>query len=177
VSRRHVWSLIALAAAASPLAAQRSPYVGDQGRAIKALSEDELHALLVGEGMSLALPAELNGYPGPRHVLDMADSLGLDSAQRRAAQDVFARMQDRARRLGAQIIAGEARLDSAFATRSITPDQLDAMVTEVGALRARLRVTHLSAHLEMMALLSDDQVTAYRRLRGYAMGAHGGHRH
>ena len=39
---------------------------------IKSLSQDDQSALLAGRGMGLARPAELNGYPGPAHVLELA---------------------------------------------------------------------------------------------------------
>jgi hypothetical protein len=32
--------------------------------------------------MGLALAAELNGYPGPAHVIELAKSLGLSEPQR-----------------------------------------------------------------------------------------------
>ena len=34
--------------------------------------------------MGLALAAELNGYPGPSHVLELADKLELSAEQRAA---------------------------------------------------------------------------------------------
>ncbi len=49
-------------------AAAQSPYAGMQARPIKALSAEQIADLKAGRGLSLALAAELNGYPGPRHV-------------------------------------------------------------------------------------------------------------
>ena len=57
----------------------QSPYAGMQARSIKALSEQQIADLKAGRGMGLALAAELNGYPGPAHVLEVADQLGLSS--------------------------------------------------------------------------------------------------
>jgi hypothetical protein len=57
--------------------------------------------------MALALAAELNGYPGPMHVLEHADALGLSGAQRAVAEDLRTRMLGEARALGARIIALE----------------------------------------------------------------------
>ena len=51
-----------------------SPYVGLEAREIKALSEEQRQELLDGHGMGLALAAELNHYPGPKHVLELAPS-------------------------------------------------------------------------------------------------------
>lgn len=43
----------------------QNSYAGLQQRAIKALSDQQKADLRAGRGMGLALPAELNGYPGP----------------------------------------------------------------------------------------------------------------
>ena len=59
-----------------------SPYASLVDREIKALSAEQLANLREGRGMGLSLPAELNGYPGPKHVLELADGLGLTPAQR-----------------------------------------------------------------------------------------------
>jgi hypothetical protein len=53
-----------------------------QTRAIKALSEWQVSDLSAGRGMGLAMAAELNGYAGPSHVLELADKLELSSDQR-----------------------------------------------------------------------------------------------
>ena len=45
--------------------------------------------------MGLALAAELNGYPGPRHVLDLADQLGLTPEQQVEAQRLLTRCRSR----------------------------------------------------------------------------------
>jgi hypothetical protein len=40
-----------------------------------------MSTLLSGQGSGFAKPAELNGYPGPAHVLELAGPLGLDAPQ------------------------------------------------------------------------------------------------
>ncbi len=55
----------------------QSPYMDLQGREIKALSGDEKAALLNGDGMGFALAAELNHYPGPQHILELQEEIGL----------------------------------------------------------------------------------------------------
>ena len=52
-----------------------------------------------GRGMGLAMPAESNGYPGPRHVLEVADQLGLSAEQRARTQSLFDAMRGDAQRL------------------------------------------------------------------------------
>ena len=122
--------------------------------------------------MSLALPAELNGYPGPRHVLDGADSLGLTENQLAAISAIFNTMQSQAIEVGLQYLSAERRLDSLFAAKEITAGSLQESVAVAEGLKARLRVIHLVAHLETTALLDADQISRYQRMRGYEGAAH-----
>jgi len=103
------------------------PYSGQQARTIKALSDEDIAALRKGEGMGMAKAAELNGYPGPVHVLALAGQLGLTKAQRRDVQAIFDRMSAAAKPLGGELIAQEQALDQLFAKGDITPDRLAAM--------------------------------------------------
>ena len=151
----------------------RSPYTGIAGREIKALSEDEVRQLEAGDGMELALAAELNGYPGPKHLLELADTLGLSAAQRRGVEEIRRAMLAEAQNLGTEIVARERELDRGFASHAIDVEGLDALTTELGRLRGALRFAHLRAHLATLPLLSDAQVAAYARLRGYAHAADG----
>jgi len=155
-------SLIALPAPAADL-----PYAGQQTRAIKALSDDDIAALRAGEGMGMAKAAELNGYPGPVHVLALAAQLGLTEDQRHDVQAIFDRMSGAAKPLGGELIAQEQALDQLFAKSEITPDRLAAATAAIAELQGRLRLVHLSAHLETRALLNTDQITHYEKLRGY----------
>ena len=77
---------------AGPAIAQ-TPYGGMQTRPIKALSEQQVADLGAGRGMGLALAAELNGYPGPSHVLELADRLDLTADQRASVQRLFDSMK------------------------------------------------------------------------------------
>src|SRR6266571_4214131 len=72
-----------------------SPYAGQEQRAIKALSDQEIRDLLEARGMGLAKAAELNSYPGPLHVLELADELGLSDAQRASSRTLYERMRER----------------------------------------------------------------------------------
>jgi hypothetical protein len=55
--------------------AEVSPNSGQESQEIKALSESEIADLLAGKGMGWCQAAELNGYPGPKHVLSWRMSL------------------------------------------------------------------------------------------------------
>lgn len=149
-----------------------SSYADHTDREIKALSADEVQGLLEGQGMEMALPAELNGFPGPLHVLELADSLALTPAQREATERIREAMLTEARRLGALVVDAERALDRAFAAGTLTASQLREATRELGLLRGELRAAHLAAHLEMKALLSQHQVHRYAELRGYG-AAHG----
>jgi Spy/CpxP family protein refolding chaperone len=172
--------LLALAAAAGPSFAQsRQPYAGLEGRTIKALSEQQVADLRAGRGMGLALAAELNGYPGPMHVLELADSLDLSSQQRAKMQELFAAMKAEAIPLGERLIGQEAELDKAFADKTITTAILAASTETIGATHAALRRTHLKYHLFTVEVLTAAQVQRYAELRGYKSGMqhpHGRHR-
>ena len=163
--------VIAIVGIPSELLAQdhehQSPYVGLETRDIKALSGEEIEGLLNGQGMSLALPAELNGLPGPRHVLDMKIELRLTENQVEQVQQVFDAMSGAARQSGAKIVEFERQLDRGFAERSITEDSLDDILGHLAIEQAHLRAAHLKAHLSLVPILTDDQRAHYNRLRGY----------
>lgn len=118
--------------------------------------------------MSLALSAELNGYPGPLHVIELAGELGLTPDQRARMQRLYDAMKAEAIPLGEQLIAREAELDHLFARRIITPTTLAAATSKIGQTQARLRAAHLRYHLLAAELLTPDQVQRYSELRGYS---------
>lgn len=156
--------------------AEPSPYAGEQHRPIKSLSAQHVEGLLAGAGLGYAKAAELNHYPGPRHVLELAEQLSLSEFQVEQTRAIEARMSGRAREIGEQIVALETELDRAFASGSIGPDRLESLVSRIARLDGELRMSHLGAHLEQRAVLTDEQVSLYDRLRGYAEG-HANHAH
>jgi hypothetical protein len=172
-------SVAALIGSAAALMAQTtSPYAGQEQRAIKALSDREISDLTEGRGLGLAKAAELNGYPGPMHVLELADSLGLSDQQRAKVQELFAAMKAEAIPLGEKLIAQEADLDRQFANKTITPASLAASTDAIGTTHATLRRTHLKYHLFTLDVLAPVQVQRYAELRGYKTGiehTHGRH--
>jgi len=154
------------------------PYAGEENRQIKSLSETDLEDLRAGRGWGLAKPAELNGYPGPAHVLEAAEDLQLSPETRARVQAVFDAMNAEARRVGALYIEAEMQLENAFSDKTAEPESLKRLLAEAEALRAQLRQTHLEAHLETAPLLTRHQKMLYARMRGYDTGSghdHGGH--
>lgn len=160
-----------MSAIAGDAAAQTSPYADLTGRSIKALPESQIRDLLSGAGMGFALAAELNGLPGPRHVLELTAELSLGHEQAAAVQNVFDRMEARAIDIGGRIVAAEADLDSVFATGTISVDEVRRRSEDLGRLYGELRAVHLGAHVETIALLSPEQIARYQVLRGYTEGA------
>jgi Spy/CpxP family protein refolding chaperone len=163
--------LLSMPLQAWPQAHQPQPYAGLQSRPIKALSEQQIADLRAGRGMGLALAAELNGYPGPSHVLELAGPLQLSEAQRARVAELFAAMQAEAVPLGERLIAAEAALDRQFAGRSVSEASLRQGVQESASASAALRAAHLKYHLATVEVLSPGQLARYAELRGYADSA------
>lgn len=159
---------------------EQRPYAGLQKREIKALSAEEIQALESGQGMGFAKAAELNQYPGPKHVLELAAELKLTEQQKTETQKIYDRMHAEATRLGAaSLIAKERELDQLFASKQMDSARLRRRVAEIASLQGELRVAHLQAHLETRRLLSPEQINKYNELRGYNSGGgkHKGHPH
>lgn len=164
---------LALAGIASaPLAQTHQPYAGLQARPVKALSDQQIADLKAGRGMGLALAAELNGYPGPMHVLELASPLGLSDDQRAKVAGLFDAMKREAVPLGERLIAAETALDRQFADRTITPSSLGEATRDIASLQGELRLAHLKYHLATLELLTPEQAARYSTLRGYGGGAH-----
>lgn len=170
----------ALLSGTSPVVAGEavSPYAGQEARGIKSLSTEEIRAYLAGEGMGFARAAELNHYPGPKHVLELADKLELTEDQRRDTQAIFDTMRAEALRLGKRLVELEAQLDSLFAAGMLAPAELEKRVQELASVRGRIRIAHLKAHLAQRKTLTTDQIRTYDTLRGYrSSGEHDLHHH
>jgi Spy/CpxP family protein refolding chaperone len=168
-------ALTALALIAAPVWAADAPYAGMDGRAIASLSEADIVTLRAGEGWGLALPAELNGWPGPRHVLDMDDALELTDTQRGQVERLFGLMRAEAQRVGENYIEAEQALDAAFDDPTLDPVVLAGLVVASANALGELRMIHLAAHIETRQILTQEQIESYNMQRGYGADAHGGH--
>ena len=147
---------------------------------IRSLSAEEIRGLRDGEGMGLARAAELNGYPGPTHVLEAAreGKIHLDAEQQQAIEAIRAAMKAEAQALGRQILALEAALEAGFRERRLTEAELTHQIEEIGSRRAALRLAHLRAHFFTAGLLRPEQIEHYTQFRGYATASPGhGHGH
>lgn len=149
--------------------AQNAPasYAGEQARTVKALSPEHINAYLEGQGMGLAKAAELNHYPGPKHVLELSQKLRLSAQEISNVQAVYDKMHAGAVRVGKDLVDKETKLDALFASGTISDEQLVTAVHEIARLHGELRIIHLRAHLETRKLLSAEQSASYDTLRGY----------
>ncbi|MFM2400346.1 MAG: hypothetical protein RL341_2503, partial [Pseudomonadota bacterium] len=116
-----------------------SPYAGEQGRSIKALSDKEITSILQGQGMGLAKAAELNGYPGPMHVLEHARRLELTDEQRVKTRALMEAHKKEVKDLGAKLVEAERVLDQAFASRQIDDAQLKTQIEAIARLQGEIR--------------------------------------
>ena len=145
-----------------------SEYVGEEHRAIKSLSADDIRELSEGGGWGLAKAAELNGVPGPAHILEMASAIKLTPTQQVEIEKTYQQMSSEAISLGNQLIQLEATLNTHFADGSINQTLLEQSVQDIERIRAQLRIVHLSAHLQTPNILTKEQISLYNELRGYS---------
>lgn len=148
----------------------KTPYAGQEEHAIKALSLEEIRQYLTGAGMGFARAAELNHFPGPKHVLELAGQLALTKEQTARTEEIRQVMHTEAVRRGKALVEKEVELDRLFAGTKIKESQLNELVGDIARLQGRVRATHLKAHLEMKRLLTPHQVRLYDQLRGYGAG-------
>ncbi len=145
-----------------------SPYAGYERRAVKALSDQQIADLRAGRGMGYALAAELNRYPGPSHVLELRERLGLTEPQQQRIQELFDAMKAETIPIGEHLIAQEIELDRQFSRRTVTTESLTATTSVIAGTQAALRAAHLRYHLATTAVLTPEQVRQYGELRGYS---------
>jgi hypothetical protein len=145
-----------------------SKYAGQEEQVIKSLSPEDIAELKRGGGWGLAKAAELNGVPGPIHLLEMKQEIALDKAQVAAITAVYEHMKAQAIQQGEQLIAQEKILENHFQQRTITDERLRSSLEAIAQARKELRYIHLAAHLETLDILSQDQIDKYNQLRGYS---------
>lgn len=172
-----IFIIIVIGFASAVFANTKSLYVGQEAREIKALSQQEVADYLDGKGLGYAKAAELNHFPGPKHVLDLSSELNLTDQQVLQTQAVFDTMKSQAITLGKEFIAKEKELEFSFSSGSIDENTLKSLVSEIGVIQANIRYVHLSAHLKQKALLTEHQRHLYDQLRGYTGAKSGGHNH
>ena len=148
----------------------QSTYSGQESREINSLSSQEVEGYLSGHGMGFAKAAELNHYPGPKHVLELHAKLNLSKVQIEQTQNIYEEMHKETVRLGKIFVEKERFLDDLFASQGVDPQKLQISVSGVSKVRGEIRLAHLTAHLKMKQILTAEQTSEYDKLRGYADG-------
>ena len=144
-----------------------TPYAGMQNRAIKSLSDNDIKELKRGGGWGLALAAELNGMPGPAHLLELKDQIPLTPNQVAKTQELFDDMRKTAIPAGERLIAAETAIEAAFAKGNVDEAALRRLLAEAESARTELRFIHLSQHYKTVQFLKPEQINRYNMLRGY----------
>lgn len=156
-----------------------SPYAGQQMRDVKYLPSSDVEALRQGKGGALgglAKPAELNSYPGPRHVLDNSEKLNLTKKQKTEIQNLFEEMKGEAKPVGKDFLEVEKQIDNAYANETMTDEKLENLLNRSGELYGDLRYVHLKYHFQTKEILTEHQIMKYDQIRGYSSENHeGGH--
>jgi len=124
--------------------------------------------------MGFARAAELNRYPGPMHVLELALSLDLTPDQRAATEKLMAAHKAEAQTIGARLVQAERALDQMFANSVVEQTALAEQIRAVAAVQGEYRLSHLETHRRMRSILTDEQVQRYVKLRGYGGNAPSG---
>ena len=145
----------------------KSKYAGEEKWEIKSLSATDIEELQNGKGWGLAKAAELNGVPGPAHLLEMKDEIDLSAKQIRAIENLYKKMKQEAIPLGLELIELERELNDHFASQTITDELLRQILQRIAQVHRQLRYVHLSAHLHTPDILKSEQITLYNKLRGY----------
>jgi hypothetical protein len=133
----------------------------------KALSTQEIEQYHAGAGMGYARAAELNHFPGPMHVLELADKLSLSAEQRSATERLMDAHKAEARAIGAKLVEAESNLEALFKSGRVESGVLADATHAAAQLQGEYRLSHLETHRRMRALLSAEQVAQYDRLRGH----------
>jgi hypothetical protein len=144
-----------------------STYAGQEHREIKSLSAEDVAELRRGGGWGLAKAAELNGVPGPAHLLELKDKIALDEKQVRELRMLYDAMRAEAIAEGNRLIALEAELEKYFRDSTINDQILRRLLDKIADSQQKLRYIHLSTHLKTPMILSEAQIDLYRMLRGY----------
>ena len=155
------------ASALAQHAHKHSPYAHTQSAEVPSLTPDEVRELQLGEGMGLARAAELNHFPGPKHLLELASDLGLSDEQILRIEEIHRTMKSRAVSKGVEILRQELHLSHLFASGNPSAAEITHATERLGVLRGELQAIHLLAHLESARELTGAQIDGYDRLRGY----------
>ena len=143
------------------------PGSAGQGHKVAALSCAEQFEAVVREGYAfgMAFAADRNGYPGPRHILELKTELRLTADQEAKVAALLHAMLGESRPKGVRLLEAERRLERLYADGVADEANVRAAVAEVERARSELRLVHLLTHLRTRDLLTREQRDAYHKIR------------
>jgi Spy/CpxP family protein refolding chaperone len=118
-----------------------------------------------GRGFGLAFAADQHGYPGPQHILELRERLGLTPEQQRRAAALLEVMLAESRPRSARLLEAERRLADIFRMGTAEEAAVRAAAAEVERARSEVRLTHLLTHLKARDLLTEAQRRLYHEAR------------
>lgn len=160
-------SSLAISSFAIAETAPPSVYAGQEGRAIKALSDTDVQDYLAGKGMGFSKVAELSSKPGPAHVIQLALQMHLSPEQLEQVRQLHRQMQADAAVLGKELVQKETALQAAVTRTPPSEEEVTRLILDAAATQGRLRAVHVLAHLKTAAILTPEQIAIYDKLRGY----------
>jgi Spy/CpxP family protein refolding chaperone len=113
----------------------------------------------------MAFAADRHGYPGPMHVLELRERLGLSREQEAQVRRLMEAMFQRARPLSARLLHAEQRLERLFADGAADESSIRAAVADAERARADVRLVHLLTHRDTRDVLTPAQRQRYREAR------------
>jgi len=163
--------VFALALVPAPVAAQHTSHqhsggAPSEGHLKAQACLDEFDAVVRdGRGFGMAFAADQHGYPGPMHVLELKERLGLSAEQEARVRAVMHAMFAESRPKGERLLEAEARLRALFAAGRADEAAVRAATATVERARAEVRLVHLLAHLTTRDVLTEAQRRAYHEAR------------
>jgi hypothetical protein len=82
---------------------------------------------------------------------------------------IYQNMSNKAKGIGAAIIAIEHDMNRVFANKTITEEYLNLMLDKSARLYGQVRFVHLSAHLDTLQMLTMAQVQRYNKMGEFLM--------
>ena len=161
-----ILALIPVSAAAQHAGHQHAGGAPSEGHRRAQACLDEFEAVVQeGRGFGMAFAADQHGYPGPMHVLELKERLGLTPEQEARIRGLIEAMFAESRPKSTRLLAAESKLRALFAAGGADEAAVRAAVAEVERARADVRIVHLLAHLKTRELLTEEQRRAYHQAR------------
>ena len=139
---------------------------GMDGGMLGGVSAQEKEALLKGAGLGAGMIAMMNGYPGPKHVLEMGDELGLTAEQRESIGKTYGKVKAESVEFGTELVEKDEKLTALFASGSVSTGEVEKLSREIGELQGRVRAAHLNAHVETYDALTPAQREQLSSMQG-----------